>query len=61
MSGSAKRLRRTVRREVTAAVGVGLDMLWAERAKLRTLARLRLAWRLIRGRAFNGSRIESGS
>ena len=60
MSKSAKRLRRAVRRELRATVGDGMGALWAECAKLRFPARVRLAWRLVRGRAFDGKRITKG-
>lgn len=58
MSGAAKRIKRTMRREVRSVIGAGMEVLWEGCARLRWPARVRLALRLVRGRAFDGKRLE---
>ena len=61
MSGSATRLRRIVRKEMQAAIlRASPALLWEHCARLRWPARLRLAWLLVRGRAFDGGRLLGG-
>ena len=60
MGAAAKRMRRVVRQEMRSAIGQAGAALWAECARLRWPARLRLALRLLRGLAFDGKRIEKG-
>jgi hypothetical protein len=53
-------MRRVVRQEMRSAIGQAGAALWAECARLRWPARLRLALRLLRGLAFDGKRIKKG-
>jgi hypothetical protein len=47
-----------MRREVRSAIGSGMDVLWEGLARLRWTARVRLAWRMLRGRGLDGKRLE---
>ncbi len=53
----AKQIRRTMRREVRHAIGDGIGVLWEAYARKRWPVRLRLAWRMLRGRGVDGKRL----